>query len=74
VVVSASLDVYLAPFYEQHGLELLSNRLETKRGIATGRYLGGDCSGVGKAERIRARYELARFGTVYAYGLRRGDR
>ncbi len=45
VVVSASLDVYLAPWCHAHGLEYICTVLEQRAGRFTGRYVGGDCSG-----------------------------
>ena len=67
-VVSASLEPYLAPWCRQHGLELICTRLETRGGVCTGRYVGGDCTGAEKARRVRARFELQRYSQVYAYG------
>lgn len=74
VMVSASLDLYLAPWCAHHGLELLCNRLEQDAaGRLTGRYLDGDI-GPDKAPRIRARYDLADFERIHAYGDSREDR
>jgi phosphatidylglycerophosphatase C len=68
VVVSASLDVYLADWCREVGVELLCTELEERQGVLTGRYRGGDCSGSEKARRVRERYDLESFGVVYAYG------
>ena len=68
VVVSASLDVYLKHWCETHGLDLICTCFETKNGIITGKYSGGDCSGIQKAERVLERYNVSDFETVYAYG------
>jgi len=68
VVVSASLDVYLAPWCETAGVDVICTELEERRGILTGRYRDGDCSGVAKSRRIRQRYDLNKFPVVYAYG------
>lgn len=73
VLVSGSLDLYLRPWCQRHGLELLCNRLETVDGRLTGRYLGGD-RGAHKAADIRAHYELSRYARVHAYGDSREDR
>ncbi|UNA35862.1 HAD-IB family phosphatase [Klebsiella variicola subsp. variicola] len=56
VVVSASLDVYLRPWCQQHHLELLCSEVEFQNGAATGKYQGGDCSGLAKKARILASY------------------
>ncbi len=73
VLVSGSLDLYLAPWCRQHGLELVCNRLEAVDGVLTGRYAGGDRGGH-KAADIRARYDLSCFDRVHAYGDSREDR
>ena len=73
VIVSASLDLYLQPWCEQMGLQLICNRLETGRGRLTGGYAGGDC-GAYKAQRVRAQYDLSRYLRIHAYGDSREDR
>ncbi len=67
VIVSASLDAYMQPWCDAHGLALICNRLEAAAGRMTGRYLDGD-RGAHKAADIRARYDLASFDRVHAYG------
>lgn len=73
VVVSASLDLYLKPWCDALGLQLICNRLESRDGRLTGQYDGGDC-GPRKVELIRQRYDLARFVRIHAYGDSREDR
>lgn len=67
VVVSCSLDVYLAAWCRNHGLELICNELESRGGRMTGRLLEGDC-GPFKSQMILERYRLGEYGEVYAYG------
>jgi HAD superfamily hydrolase (TIGR01490 family) len=67
-VVSGALDAYLGPWCRMHGLEPICSALDHRDGRLTGRYLGAQCVGEEKARRVRARYELARYGHVYAYG------
>ncbi|WP_145479697.1 HAD family hydrolase [Stenotrophomonas rhizophila] len=73
VVVSGSLDLYLRPWCDALGLELICNRLESRDGRLTGRYADGDCA-PHKAARIHARYDLSRYVRVHAYGDSREDR
>jgi HAD superfamily hydrolase (TIGR01490 family) len=73
VLVSGSLDLYLRPWCERHGLELLCNRLEEIDGHYTGRYLGGD-QGARKVDAIRAHCDLSGFKRIHAYGDSREDR
>jgi phosphatidylglycerophosphatase C len=68
VVVSAGLDVYLRPWCDTQGLQLICTELEEQSGVITGRYRRGDCSGSLKATLVRERFDLHRFETVYAYG------
>jgi phosphatidylglycerophosphatase C len=74
VIVSASLDLYLAPWAASQGLDCICATLEERGGRLTGRYVGGDCSGREKVRRIRGRYDLGRYDTVYAYGDSGEDR
>jgi len=74
VVVSASLDVYLEPWCSAIGVEVICTELEETNGRLTGRYVRGECSGAGKVDRIRERYDLARFPVIYAYGDTDEDR
>ncbi|HYO93083.1 MAG TPA: HAD family hydrolase [Polyangiaceae bacterium] len=68
VVVSASLDVYLADWCRELGVQWICTELEERNGVLTGRYRQGDCSGQEKARRIRRRYAMDSFAVVYAYG------
>lgn len=73
VVVSASLDVYLAEWCRRHGLDLICTELETRDGILTGEYRHGECIGKEKPRRILERYNLQNYAIVYAYGDTAGD-
>ena len=74
VVVSASLDVYLEPWCRALDVDVICTQLETGDGRLTGRYLRGDCCGHAKATRIRERFALGDYGTIYAYGDSEEDR
>ncbi|NPC53862.1 HAD-IB family phosphatase, partial [Corallococcus exiguus] len=65
VIVSGSLDLYLRPWCEQLGLQLICNRLESQDGRLTGRYAGGDC-GPRKVEHIRRQFDLSRYVRIHA--------
>ncbi|MNV99412.1 haloacid dehalogenase-like hydrolase [compost metagenome] len=73
MIVSGSLDLYLHPWCEAMGLELICNRVESRDGRLTGRYAEGDCA-PHKVEHIRRRYDLARYLRIHAYGDSREDR
>lgn len=68
VVVSGGFDVYLAPWCEAQGVELLCSQLETRAGHLTGRYAGPQCVADEKVRRVRERYDLAAYREVHAHG------
>jgi HAD superfamily hydrolase (TIGR01490 family) len=74
VVVSASLDAYLLPWCRALDLEVICTELEVRQGRLTGRYVDGDCCGEEKPRRIRTRYRLDDYDTIYAYGDTDDDR
>lgn len=74
IVVSASLDTYLKPWCERMGVDLICTCLETNdKGVLTGRYFQGDCSGIEKANRIKNRVDLDSYQKIYAYGDTKED-
>jgi phosphatidylglycerophosphatase C len=74
VVVSASIECWLLPWCEQHNLELLATKLEMAEGRVTGKFQTKNCYGIEKVHRIREKYDLHEYESVYAYGDSRGDR
>ncbi len=74
VIVSASLDVYLSTVRERLGIDgLLCTQLEVDdAGRCTGRMVGGNCRGEGKATRLRS-YLGADEVELWAYGDSSGD-
>jgi phosphatidylglycerophosphatase C len=74
VVVSGSLAMYVQPWCESAGLDWIATELEEHRGRLTGRLLGGECTGLEKAVRVRQRYDLQQFQEIYAYGDTEEDR
>jgi phosphatidylglycerophosphatase C len=73
VLVSASLDIWLKPFCQHYGIELLCTELEIKNGQFTGYFKTPNCKGAEKASRIQSSYDLKDFNYIYAYGDSRGD-
>ena len=74
VVVSASIECWLKPWCDRHELELIGTKLEIADGIVTGSFLGKNCYGIEKANRVREQYNLDDYGHIYAYGDSRGDK
>lgn len=73
VVVSGAFDLYLRHWCERHGLDWICSALEAEDGVLTGRYRGAQCVGAEKPRRVGERYDLSRYGQIYAYGDTRED-
>lgn len=73
VVVSGAFDLYLRPWCERHGLDLLCSSLEVEHGVLTGRYRGAQCVGPEKPRCVGERYDLSSYAQIYAYGDTRED-
>lgn len=68
VVVSASLNTYLAPWCAEMGVMLLCAELAIQQQRLTGQHLGADCCNAEKARRIQEQFNLADYERIYAYG------
>ncbi|GAD19751.1 HAD family hydrolase [Helicobacter fennelliae] len=73
VVVSASFEAYLLPLCKKLGVACIGTKLESKNGILSGNIAGENCYGSQKAIRIKAKYNLAQYTKIYAYGDTKGD-
>ncbi|MEO0603778.1 MAG: HAD-IB family hydrolase [Myxococcota bacterium] len=73
-VVSASLDLWLAPFMEARGLRCLCTQADyDEDGIFHGDLASPNCRGPEKVARVREAFDLDDFDTVVAYGDSSGD-
>lgn len=68
VIVSASVDDFLAPWCRQQGVTLLCNQIAMRAGRLLPWFTPYDCAGEGKVQRIRASYDLTQYDRIYAYG------
>lgn len=68
VLVSASIDIYLAPLCKLLDIELICTETQVKNGIMTGYYSTPDCSNEQKKLRIHEQYSLQDYYQIYAYG------
>lgn len=76
LIISASIDLYLAPWAEKTGLHhTLSSKLETNtEGCITGKLIGLNCWGPEKVRRLEEACGPRDGYTLYAYGDSRGDK
>lgn len=73
VIVSASIECWLKPWCDNHGLDLIATRIEMKEGLVTGKLFTKNCYGIEKANRVKEAYALSDYEYIYAYGDSRGD-
>jgi len=75
VVVSASLEIWLKPWCDSMGLELIATKLETVDGRITGKFLTPNCYGPEKVRRVKELIpNYDQYSPISAYGDSRGDR
>jgi len=73
VVVSASLDVWVRPWAEGHGITLLCTEASFESDAWSGALSTRNCSGAEKVERVRAALALDAYERIYTYGDSHGD-
>lgn len=73
-VVTASIDLWLKPWTDSLGINLISTTMEVKNGKMTGKLSTPNNFGPEKARRIREAIDLSRYKEIYAYGDTEGDR
>jgi len=73
IIVTASPDLYVAPWGASVGVETIGSRLETDRaGRLTGRHSGPVCNGAEKLRQLRALVG-GDWSSLHAYGDSKGD-
>lgn len=73
VIVSASPENWIAPWAKTVGFTVLGTVLEASDGKITGKIEGFNCYGEEKVRRIKGKYNLAAYTTIYCYGDTKGD-
>ena len=74
MIVSASIDNWVKPFFENQSIQILGTQIEVKDGLLTGRFLSKNCYGQEKVNRIQAIYPHREDYHLTAYGDSRGDK
>ena len=74
VIVSASIECWLKPWCDKNGLDLIATQLEIKENRLTGKFLGKNCYGIEKVNRVKEAYNLNDYNYIYAYGDSSGDK
>jgi len=74
VVVTASAENWVKPWCDEMNLLCIGTKLDVFENKLTGKYLGENCYGPEKANRIKEQFNLSAFDKIIAYGDSRGDR
>lgn len=74
LLVTASLDIWTQPFAEAFKMELVSTKAEFKNGVFTGNFVGKNCNGKEKLERIKKEIADEKYDKIIAFGDTSGDR
>ena len=72
-IVSASLDIWVKPFANKFNMTLLATQAEFKNGIYTGNFIGKNCNGQEKVNRIVKAIEGKKYDKTIAFGDTEGD-
>ncbi len=74
LMVTASLDIWAKPFADAFQMQLVATKAEFKNGIFTGNFIGKNCNGKEKLERIRSEISGTRYDKIIAFGDTSGDK
>jgi phosphatidylglycerophosphatase C len=74
VVVSASAANWISEWCNDNGVNYLSTQLEINGNKITGKLNGPNCNGAEKVARIKNKYNLSDYSTIYCYGDTKGDK
>lgn len=72
-LVTASLDIWVKPFAEEFQMELIATQAEFKDGIFTGNFIGKNCNGLEKVNRIKATIAEKKYDKTISFGDTSGD-
>ena len=74
VIVSASFNLLINRFAQKYNFDKsISTILEVKNNKITGQFVGDNCYGMEKVNRIKKEIALRNFNLIYAYGDSKGD-
>ncbi|MGN1228087.1 MAG: HAD-IB family phosphatase [Prevotella sp.] len=74
-IISASPSIWVRPFFHScPGIEFLCTEMETVNGMITGKFIGSNCYGQEKVNRLLSRHPDRDKYELFAFGDSRGDR
>lgn len=73
-LVTASLDIWVKPFADEFNMKLIATKAEFINDIFTGEFVGKNCNGEEKVNRILEELQEKKFDKTIAFGDTSGDR
>lgn len=73
-IVSASLDIWVEPFAKNFDMQLLATKAEFKNDLFTGNFIGKNCNGPEKVNRIKQAVSEQKYDKTIAFGDTSGDK
>ena len=73
-IVSASLDIWVRPFAEKFKMNLIATKAEFKNEVFTGNFVGKNCNGPEKVNRIKVEISDKKYDKTIAFGDTSGDK
>jgi len=74
VIVTGSLNILVENWCREHGLDLISSRLDMSSQRLSGHLAGINCFSKEKVVKIREKYNLYDYSRIYAYGDSKDDK
>lgn len=73
LIVTASLDIWTKPFAEQFQMELVATKAHFENDVFTGKFVGKNCNGEEKVNRIKQEISDEHFDKTIAFGDTKND-
>lgn len=74
IIVTASLDLWVKPFADRLGCELIATKAKYKNNVFTGKFASPNCNGKEKVRRLEEQVVRSDFDQVIAFGDTPADR
>ncbi len=74
IIVSASLENYIARWAENYDIQVVATKVDVKNGKLTGRINGKNCYGKEKVIRLKRNINIRDFDEISVYGDSKGDK
>jgi len=73
IIVTASFPIWIKPWCDKYGLDLIATQYQLANGKLTGLIKGKNCYGKEKVKRIKQKFDLTKVNKIYAYGDSKAD-